>query len=377
MTARGIRWIAYGVLFAATVAVGTHNAWLLHAQQNASGAATAEGFSDKELRGFAALKPIDGHTHIYAYTPAYIALLNKLQMHTLDIMVVSDNAHPERKDLAKESHDVFDLVQKSEHRVFACTTFDAYRFNEANFAANAIAGLNQAFAQGAIAAKEWKNIGMEIKDAKGNYILPDNPALTPIYRDLAIKHKTLIMHIADPNTAWMPPNSPAPDQSYYIEHPEWYMYKIAGAPSKEQILDARDHVVRDNPDLKVVGAHLGSMEADFKRIATTLDKYPNFAVDLTARMPYIMKLPRAEAIAFFTKYQDRLIYGTDDTLYPDADAAKFIHSAETTYARDWRFLSTDASFSFRGVQTQGLALPESVLHKVYHDNAVHWYPGLQ
>jgi tRNA A37 threonylcarbamoyladenosine biosynthesis protein TsaE len=86
-------------------------------------------------------------------------------MHTLDIMVVSDNAHLERKDLAKESLDVFNLVQKSEHRIFACTTFDAYRFNEANFAANAIAGLNQAFAQGAIAAKEWKNIGMEVKDS--------------------------------------------------------------------------------------------------------------------------------------------------------------------------------------------------------------------
>jgi predicted TIM-barrel fold metal-dependent hydrolase len=371
------RWIAYGVLFAATVAAGTHEPWPLQAQQNTGSTAAAEGFSDKELQAFAALKPIDGHTHIYAYTPAYIRFLNKLRMHTLDIMVVSDNAHPERKDLAKESLDVFNLVQKSEHRIFACTTFDAYRFNEANFAANAIAGLNQAFAQGAIAAKEWKNIGMEVKDAKGNYILPDNPALTPIYRYLAAKHKTLIMHIADPNTAWMPPNASAPDQTYYIEHPEWYMYKIAGTPSKDQILEARDHVLRDNPDLKVVGAHLGSMEADFQRIAADLDKYPNFAIDLTARMPYIMKLPRAEAIAFFIKYQDRLIYGTDDTLYSDMDAARFIHSAETTYARDWRFLSTDAIFSFDGIQWQGLALPESVMRKVYHDNAVHWYPGLQ
>jgi predicted TIM-barrel fold metal-dependent hydrolase len=371
------RWIACGTLFAATVVACLHEPCSLQTQPRTNDAVATEGFSGQELRAFAALRPIDAHTHIYAYTPAYIALLNKLQMHTLDIMVVSDNAHPERKDLAKESHDVFDLVQKSEHRVFACTTFDAYRFNEANFAANAIAGLNQAFAQGAIAAKEWKNVGMEVKDVKGNYILPDNPALTPIYRDLAAKHKTLIMHIADPNAAWMPPNSSAPDQSYYIEHPEWYMYKIAGAPSKDQILEARDHVVRDNPDLKVVGAHLGSMEADFPRIADDLDRYPNFAVDLTARMPYIMNLPRAEAIAFFIKYQDRLIYGTDDTLYPDADTAKFIRSAETTYARDWRFLSTDASFSFRGVQTQGLALPESVLRKVYHDNAVHWYPGLQ
>jgi predicted TIM-barrel fold metal-dependent hydrolase len=185
------------------------------------------------------------------------------------------------------------------------------------------------------------------------------------------------MHIADPNTAWEPPNPSALDQSYFIEHPEWYMYKIPGSPSKEQILDARDHVLRDNPDLKVVGAHLGSMEADFKHLTNDLDEYPNFAVDLTARMPYIMKIPRAEAIAFLTKYQDRIIYGTDETLYPDVDPQKFIRGAENTYARDWRFLSTDAKFTFREINTQGLALPQSILRKIYHDNAVRWYPGMQ
>ncbi|MBT9332413.1 amidohydrolase [Acidipila sp. 4G-K13] len=359
--------------FAALLTIGSPQSTLLHAQQNQS----ARGFSETDLKTFAALRPIDSHTHIYEYAPEYVALLAKLHMHTLDIMVVSDNANPERKGLTKESHDVFDLVHRSDGRVFACTTFDAYRFNDLGFAKNAIAGLDRAFEEGAVAAKVWKNIGMEIKDRQGKYILPDDPALAPIYREITAKHKTLIMHIADPDTAWQPPNSNAPDQQYFIEHPEWYMYKIPGSPSKEQILEARDHVLRDNPHLKVVGAHLGSMEGDFDRIAADLDKYPNFAVDMTARMPYIMRLPRAKAIAFFTKYQDRLIYGTDDTLYPDNDVSKFVRGAENTYARDWRFLATDAQFSFRGIQSQGLALPESILRKIYHDNAVHWYTGMQ
>lgn len=371
------RWITYGVLFAGTMAMGLKEPSALLAQESMKSAATVEGFSDEELQAFSAFHPIDAHTHIYRYAPEYVALLNKLGMHTLDIMVVSDNAHPERKDLSKESYDVFDLVQKSDHRVFVCTTFDAYRFNDRDFAKNAIAGLNEAFAQGALAAKVWKNIGLEVKDTRGNYIMPDDPALAPIYRDIAAKHKTLIMHIADPDTAWLPPGAHAVDQGYYIEHPEWYMYKIAGAPSKKQVLEARDHVLKTNPDLKVVGAHLGSMEADFETIGADLDSYPNFAVDLTARMPYIMKLPRAKAIAFLTKYQDRLIYGTDETLYPDEDVQKFVRNAENTYARDWRFLSTSAMFSFRGIQSQGLALPDSILRKIYHDNAVHWYQGMQ
>jgi predicted TIM-barrel fold metal-dependent hydrolase len=339
--------------------------------------AMAEGFSTAELQRFTAVRPIDAHTHIYSYAPEYTVLLSRLHMHTLDIMVVSDNANQERKDLARESHDVFGIVNKSDHQIYAATTFDAYKFNDPGFAQNAIRGINQAFAQGAVAAKEWKNIGMQVKNAKGQYVLPDDPALRPIYRDMAAQHKTLIMHIADPDTAWLPPNPGALDQRYFIEHPEWYMYRIPGSPSKQQILDARDHVVRDNPDLKVVGAHLGSMEADFTRLAADLDKYPNFAVDLTARMPYLMQLPRAQAIAFFTHYQDKLIYGTDDTLYPEDNVQKFVRGAENTYARDWRFLSTHEPISFRGIQTQGLALPDSILRKIFRENAIRWYPGLQ
>jgi predicted TIM-barrel fold metal-dependent hydrolase len=347
------------------------------AQSNATHAETHAGFSQEELQRFQSLHPIDAHTHIYQYSPAYVKLLQKLGMHTLDIIVVSDNADPERKDLAKESKDVFELVNKSDHRVFACTTFDAYHFNDPDFVVKAIAGLNRAFDQGAVAAKLWKNVGMEIKDKKGNYILPDNAALTPIYRAIAKRHKTLVMHIADPNTAWLPPDPSATDGSYYRAHPEWYMYKIPGSPSKNQILEARDHVVASNPDLKVVGAHLGSMEADFPRIAADLDRYANFAVDLTARMPYLMKLPRAQAVAFMTKYQDRLIYGTDETFYPGASLEQMLHGAENAYARDWRFLATDTSISFHGIQAQGLALPDNILRKVYHQNAVHWYSGLQ
>lgn len=371
------RGIGYGLLLA-LIAAGAHRAlFRLQAQSNTTGASANAGFREEELQRFKSLQPIDSHTHIYQYNPQYVDLLEKLSMHTLDIMVVSDNADPERKDLAKESQDVFELVHKSGHRVFACTTFDAYRFNEPDFAANAIGSINRAFAEGAVAAKLWKNVGMEIKDKAGNYILPDNPALTPIYRDIAKHHKTLIMHIADPDTAWQPPNTPATDRSYYLAHPEWYMYKIPGSPSKEQILQARDHVVAANPDLKVVGAHLGSMEADFPRIAADLDRYPNFAVDLTARMPYVMKLPRAQAISFFTRYQDRLIYGTDDTYYAGGNLQQLIRGAENTYARDWRYLATDATLSFHGIQAQGLALPEAILRKVYHQNAVHWFPGVQ
>ena len=47
-----------------------------------------------------------------------------------------------------------------------------------------------------------------------------------------------------------------------------------------------------------------------------------------------------------------------------------------SYARDWRFLATNDTVEFEGAKGQGLALPDSVLRKIYHDNAVRWFPGI-
>ena len=372
------RWIAVGLVTAGVVLlvitpIGSRPA-AVYAQQRA---AVNTGFTDSELQQFAALNPIDTHTHIYTYDALYVAMLEKLHMHTIDIADVDDRGLPARRDLAKENEIIFDLVHNSSGHVFACTSFDPYRISDPSFAKTAIRTLNENFAEGAIAVKEWKNVGMEVKNAKGAYILPDDPALEPIYRDIAAHHRTLITHIADLSSAWMPPDPNASDQSYYREHPEWFMYNFPGAPSKQQILDARNHILAENPNLRMVGAHFGSMETDFKQLAATLDKYPNFAVDVASRLNYLERLPREEAIAFVTKYQDRLIYGTDNTIYPGGDMQRQVQSEEAGYARDWRYLATDKVSSSRGRQVQGLALPDSILRKLYHDNAVRWFSGLR
>ena len=49
---------------------------------------------------------------------------------------------------------------------------------------------------------------------------------------------------------------------------------------------------------------------------------------------------------------------------------------ELQYTRDWRYFATDDSFEYLGHKVEGLNLPRSVLKKLYHDNAVHWIPGV-
>jgi predicted TIM-barrel fold metal-dependent hydrolase len=333
--------------------------------------------TSQELRDFTALDPIDTHTHVFRSDPAFYAMLNRLNLHILDLLVVDDQAEiPIYKDLSAESEAAWRFVHGSHGRAVLCTSFDPFKLNEREFAANTNRWLNRQFSQGAIAVKLWKNVGMEIKDADGNYILPDNPVFEPIYKDIAAHHKTLIAHVADPNTLWAPPNPDSPDYNYYIAYPVWYMYGKPHPASKEQILQARDHILEQNPDLRVVGAHLGSMESDFNQLAQHLDRYPNFAVDIAARMSYIMMQPRTDIIAFILKYQDRIIYATDYDFTDQDNLQSKINEWQEIYARDWRFFATNDVLDYRGHQVQGLALPYPVLRKLYHDNAVQWFPGI-
>ena len=156
------------------------------------------------------------------------------------------------------------------------------------------------------------------------------------------------------------------------------MYNRPGAPTKQEILKARDHILELNPKLRVVGAHLGSLEADFDDLGAHFDRYSNFAVDLAGRVPYFEMLPRDKAIAFIVKYQDRLIYGTDNdhSFAPPSHAARASREWEEAYAHQWRFFATNDTVTYQGRKVQGLALPPAILRKLYHDNAVKWFPGV-
>src|SRR5207302_11304989 len=142
----------------------------------------------------------------------------------------------------------------------------------------------------------------------------------PIYQAIAAHHRTVVAHLAEPDSCWQPPNPTSPDYEYYKEHPAEYAYAHPEWPAKAAILAARDHLVAENPKLRVVGAHLGSMEANVDDIARRFDRYPNFAVDMAARIPYFMLQPHDKVRAFLLKYQDRVLYATDLGVFPRSKA---------------------------------------------------------
>lgn len=327
------------------------------------------------LQAFAAFHPIDEHVHVFKSDAAFQSMLEKLNLRLLNILVMDDTL-PYRKALQPQVNDALALVKLSRGHVALCTTFDPYKFNDTNFTADSIRQLDENFSKGAIAVKIWKNIGMEIKDVSGKYIMADDAKFQPIYQDIQRHGKTLLTHQAEPDVAWGPADLNDPSWSYYQENPQWYLADKPGYPSKQTILAARDRVLANNPQLKVVGVHLGSMEKSLADMARHLDQYPNFAIDTAARMDYLMLMPHEDVRNFLIKYQDRVLYGTDLDLIATANMADALKDWQSTYARDWKFLATDESVTVMGKQVRGLSLPKPVLQKILHDNAKKWIPGL-
>ena len=320
------------------------------------------------------LERIDTHTHIHRAAPELFAALEKEQWRCLSICV-SRGIGGEASDLDEMIRGTAEVHRLTNGRIAWATAFDARGFEGRDFASHAIAGLRRSFDQGAIAVKIWKNIGMGIRAKSGAYLLPDNPALTPVFEAIQQAGKTLIAHLAEPDGAWLPLDRNNSEIGYYSKHPEWHMYGREGIPSKEAILQARDHLLELHPKLRVVGCHLGSDEEHWDRLAKRLDTYSNFAVDVAARVRYFVRGDHEQARQFLMKYQDRVLYGTDFTL-ESGDDAKATQELQKTHDWDWKFFATQETLAFHGNPVRGLGLPETVVQKIFRENAVRWLPGI-
>src|SRR5436305_1773479 len=280
-------------------------------------------------------------------------------------------------DLEKDLQGTLTVHRESQGRIAWAASFDARDFEKPDFSSRVIARLNQCFAQQAIGVKIWKNIGMSIRSKSGEYLMADNPVFFPIYEAIQKADRTLIAHLADPSGMWQAPRTDTPRTS-----PAWWnRYGLPGTPSKDAILLARDRIVARYPKLRVVGCHLGSNEDDLVALAKRLDTYPNFIVDAAARVGNLVSADHDGVRQFVLKYQDRIAWGVDFNLASSPSDEAGWRSVNAAHERDWDFFASTGKVLYAGGraparEVQGLGLPDSVLRKLYRDNAVRWYPGI-
>ena len=321
---------------------------------------------------------IDAHVHYSGDHPDCIALLDRLDLKLFNVCV----AHGPDERWRDSAAIFWQLADEHPAHYAWCTTYDPPYVPEADYADRVIDGLAQDLKQGAVACKMWKNIGMEIVKPSGEFLMVDDAIFDPIYAYLSRSGVPVMMHMGEPLACWQPLSEDNLHAGYYSAHPEWHMYNKPDFPSHREIIDARDRVLAVHPSLRVVGAHLGSLEYDVAEIAKRLDRYPNFAVDTSARTRDLAWQDREAVRQFFLAYQDRVLFGTDivqrelQSSLPEAVREGNLERMQQRYEADFAYYEGDGLITVRGREVRGLALSVEVLEKLYHENARRWYPGL-
>lgn len=330
------------------------------------------------------IKKIDIHTHISSDAVYLREVMDKLNLKFFTIC--NKGLYVERMNFQVNAAKQF--CNKYPRYYAWCTTFDLTRKNEPDWIDQVKMHLKNSFDNGAVAVKVWKDVGLEIMNPDGEFIQIDDPMFNPIFDYIEQEGKTLFYHIADPIQDWMP-LPVEPDGK-----PQRHLRDKSGKPSYFEIIAAGDNMLAKHPNLKFVGCHFGSIDFDLDELAKRFDKYPNLAVDACGRTRtrYLIGQERGKVRAFFIKYQDRILYGSDisggmipsdylldmtkigEKWTPEQVSGKK-ESLLRKYNDDFIYYGTDDEIPRGDYLTHGLALPEEVLYKIFYGNAVKWVLG--
>lgn len=267
-------------------------------------------------------------------------------------------------------------------RIVHYMNLDYAGWDTADFSERAVKQIEEGHRLGAAGLKEFKRLGLNLKDGSGKLIRIDDPKLDPVWKRCGELNMPISIHVADPRAFWLPYE---PGNERWLElgdHKNWWFGDSNKYPARMELLEALNRVIARHPKTTFVCVHFANNAEDLEWVDASLSKYPNMMADLAARIPEIGRHDPAKVRALFTKHQDRILFATDFQVYDklilgssgneppptDDDAAEF-------FAKNWRWLETnDRNFPhmtpIQGDWTiSGIGLPASVLRKIYFDNA--------
>lgn len=219
--------------------------------------------------------------------------------------------------------------------------------------------------RGAQGLKIWKPLGLSVTDDQGRLARVDDQRLDPIWQAAGDLNLPVLIHVADPVAFFDPIDETNERWEELQGNPDWAFTSPPGPPFLS-IVEGLAAVVARHPGTTFIGAHVGCYAENLAWVGAVLDRCPNFYVDISARIAELGRQPYT-ARRFFLNYADRILFGLD------AGANKDF------YRITYRFLETEDEYFPYGPgeipgqgrwNIYGLYLPDEVLRKVYHLNAM-------
>ena len=334
--------------------------------------ALAHGAEHYTQADYDRVEKIDTHMHLHSADPGFLRAAERERFRVLTINV----DYPDFPPIVVQQRVALQLKAAAPGRLAFAATFPVDHSGQPGWADETNRRIDEALQAGAVGVKVWKNIGMSLRDAAGQLVMVDDPRFGPVFSHLAQRGVPLLGHQGEPYNCWLPVAQMTVnnDKEYFRAHPQYHMALHPEMPSWEAQMAARDRMLAAQPGLRFVGMHLASLERSVDELAAFLDAHPAAVVDVAARigqLQYQSQRDRDRVRAFFIKYQDRLLYGSDLSQAPDQPAAGMAAEARSVWRAHWRYFNTADTMTVPELSrpVRGLALPKAVVDKLYRLNA--------
>ncbi|MFO0580155.1 MAG: amidohydrolase family protein [Polyangia bacterium] len=246
-------------------------------------------------------------------------------------------------------------------------------------------------AAGARGIKIAKGLGLGIRGPDGKLLRVDDPGLDVVFDTAGELGLPIAIHVGDPQAFWREPDEKNERYEELMAHPDWSFWadhQKGTVPSWRELFDAFSRRVLRHPKTTFIGVHFGNAPEEPQLVAQLLDRAPNLYIDTAARLPEIGRSDPNHSPeklrAFFLKYQDRILFGTDTGIGRKESALMFGSTGQTPptqadadrfFESTWRYFETSdtdipSPTPIQGRWTiSGVNLPDAVLEKIYYKNA--------
>lgn len=296
---------------------------------------------------------IDMHAHVYAMDNAQVdAWVKTMDEVGLAKSIVLAGSVGERFDAAVARFSRYPA------RFELWCGLDFRGYNQPGWVEKASAELERCKKMGARGIGELSDKGRGLAGAPGMHF--DDPRMDKIIQKCVELDLPINVHIGEDEWMYQPMDQ---HNDGLMNAFKWQIPKDPAVLGHVEVLQTLENALKKHHRATIIACHFANCSADLNRLGELFDRYPNLYADMGARFTEITPIPRF-VNKFFTKYQDRLLYGTDNT------------PAAGMYQTSFRILETDDEhfypvyFAKYHWPSHGFNLPDAVLKKIYRDNAL-------
>jgi len=259
------------------------------------------------------------------------------------------------------------IKENAPNRFGLFLNIDFEAIDESDFEATQTALIDSAVNSGVMGLKVYKSLGLTDIDSKGNRIPINDPRLAPIWDTCGKNKIPVLIHSGEPSSFWHPKDKFNERWLELRQKPNRFRDPNTN-PSFEEVLAEQHEVFKKHPNTIFINAHLGWMGNDLDRLENHLDTFPNVMTEIGAVLAELGRQPK-RARSFFIKYQDRILFGKDS--YKVSEYYTYFRVLETDDEYFDYYRKRHAHWKM-----YGLALPDTVLQKLYYKNALDLFPAI-